>query len=58
MLAEELPELSVDDCAALAIRMVEPSLEIVTAASIKLAGLSFHDRVCMLLAKERTSGRA
>lgn len=52
MLAEELPELSVDDCAALAIRIVEPSLEIVTAASIKLAGLSFHDRVCMLLAKE------
>ena len=51
MLKEELPELAADDCVALAIRIIEPSLEILAAASARIAGLSFHDRVCMLLAR-------
>ena len=53
MHSEEVPTLSVDDCAALAIRIVEPSLEILATAAKKIPGLSFHDRVCMFLARER-----
>lgn len=52
MLAEELPALSADDCDALSIHVVEPPLKVLTTAAMKIAGLSFHDRVCMFLARE------
>jgi hypothetical protein len=51
MLAEELPALSTDDCDALSIQVIEPPLAILTTAATKIAGLSFHDRVCMFLAR-------
>lgn len=53
MLSEEIPALSADDCTALAIRVVEPSIELLATAAAKIPGLSFHDRVCMFLARER-----
>lgn len=52
MLREEVPELTVDECSSLSIQVLDPSLEILSAAATKIAGLSFHDRVCMLLAEE------
>ncbi len=53
MLIDEVPELTVDDCTSLSIQVVDPSLEILAAAGTRIAGLSFHDRVCMLLAHEQ-----
>jgi hypothetical protein len=53
MLREEVPELTVDECTSLSIQVVDPSLAILTAAATKITGLSFHDRVCMLLAQQQ-----
>jgi predicted nucleic acid-binding protein len=54
MLTEEIPELSVDDCEELGVRVVEPELEILRSATERMPGLSFHDRVCLLLAERNT----
>lgn len=51
MLREELPDLTADDCAALGIRVIDPALELLREAVARIAGLSFHDRVCLLLAE-------
>jgi hypothetical protein len=51
MLTEEVPDLTSDDCDALGIRVVDPDLALLRDAVTKIAGLSFHDRVCLLLAE-------
>jgi hypothetical protein len=54
MLAEELPGLTADDCRDLEIVVVEPELDVLVAAAVRRPGLSFHDHLCLLLAKTRT----
>lgn len=53
LLRDEVEDISESDCAELGMVAVEPSLEIVTDAATRRGGLSFHDRVCLLLAQER-----
>jgi len=53
LLREEVQQITETDCAGLGIVAVEPSLEIVIDATSRRGGLSFHDRVCLLLAQER-----
>ena len=54
MLREEVPDSSADECDGLGIRVVEPELALLRSAAEKIAGLSFHDRVCMLLAEQHS----
>jgi predicted nucleic acid-binding protein len=53
LLRDEVPDISEGDCAELGIVAIEPSLEIVTDAVTRRGGLSFHDRVCLLMAQEQ-----
>jgi hypothetical protein len=48
---DEAP-LDPEDCADFGIVPVEPSLEIAVAAARRRSGLTFHDHLCLLLARE------
>lgn len=54
MLREEVPDSSPDECDSYSIRVVEPDLDLLRLATQKIDGLSFHDRVCMLLAAQHS----
>jgi len=51
--AEEVDGLDGGRCARLGLRVVEPDLEQVVAAAGKRGPFSFHDVICLLVAKER-----
>jgi rRNA-processing protein FCF1 len=53
LLREEIDQLTESDCTDLGIVAVEPSLAVAAEAAERRAGLSFHDRVCLLLAREK-----
>jgi len=53
VLEEEVESLQREDWTALGIVAVEPSLPLAAAAAVRRPGLSFHDMLCLLLAKER-----
>lgn len=52
ILVEEVEPFNDVDWTELEIVSVEPSLEVVTRAAQRRAGLSFHDHLCLLLARE------
>ena len=54
MLADEVPALTAEDCRDLGIAVVEPDLDLLLRAAVRRPGLSFHDHLCLLLAKART----
>jgi len=49
----EINEFDENDCTELGITLVEPDLEHLMRASEKKGRLSFQDKLCLLLAKER-----
>jgi len=53
ILEEELTHQGDRDWAALGIHAVEPSLDVLARAARPTVGLSFQDKLCLLLAKER-----
>lgn len=53
ILEEEIAQLGADEWAGLGIAPIEPSLELLEAAVTRRAGLSFHDHLCLLLAREQ-----
>jgi predicted nucleic acid-binding protein len=52
LLREEVQDIAESDCAELGIVAVEPSLEMIVDATSRRGGLSFHDRICLLLAQD------
>lgn len=52
ILVEEVEQFNDLDWTELEIAGVEPSLEVVTQAARRRAGLSFHDHLCLLLARD------
>src|SRR6266702_2300108 len=52
ILHDEVDELEMEDCAELGIVLVEPELAMAASAAQRRAGLSFHDHLCLLLARE------
>jgi predicted nucleic acid-binding protein len=52
ILVEEVEQFNDLDWTELEIVGVEPSLEVVTRAAQRRAGLSFHDHLCLLLARD------
>jgi predicted nucleic acid-binding protein len=52
VLREDVKQIAEQDCAELGIVPVEPSLDIVVRAAVRRSGLSFHDHMCLLLARE------
>lgn len=52
ILEEEIEQLGSEDWVGLGIVPVEPSLELLEAAAARRAGLSFHDHLCLLVARE------
>jgi rRNA-processing protein FCF1 len=53
ILEEEIEQLGAGEWAGLGIVPVEPSLELIEAAVERRAGLSFHDHLCLLVAREQ-----
>jgi len=52
VLREEVDQIDEAECADLGIVPIEPSLETAMAAATRRAGLSFHDHLCVLLARD------
>jgi predicted nucleic acid-binding protein len=52
LLEEEVEKLHHQDWTALGVVAVEPSLAMAAAAAVRRPGLSFHDVLCLLVAKE------
>lgn len=52
ILVEEIEQFNDIDWTELGIVGIEPSLEIATRAAQRRAGLSFHDHLCLLLARD------
>ena len=52
VLREEVEQIDASDYAELGIVPVEPSLETASDAAIRRSGLSFHDHLCLLLARD------
>jgi hypothetical protein len=50
----EVKQVDRSEAAAAGLIIVEPSLEMMTAAASRRKSLSFQDHLCLLLAKERT----
>ena len=51
-LLEEVKMLDNTECARLGLRVFEPELELLDAAGRHRSGLSFEDRICLLVAKQ------
>lgn len=52
VLHEEVEQLDETECRSLRVELVEPSLELAAAAAARRGALSFHDNLCLLLARE------
>jgi predicted nucleic acid-binding protein len=52
VLREEVDPAATEDWLSLGVVSVEPATELVARAGVRRPGLSFHDRICLLLAKE------
>lgn len=52
LLVEEVEQLADANWEDLGIVAVEPPLEMASLATTRRAGLSFHDHICLLLARE------
>ena len=54
--AQEVDGLDPDGCARLGLQIIEPNLDQIMEATDAGGPLSFYDRLCLLVAKERTWG--
>jgi hypothetical protein len=52
VLREEVDQIDEAECADLGIVAVEPPLQTAADAAVRRAGLSFHDHLCLLLARD------
>lgn len=52
VLHEEVDQIDAAECADLGIVPVDPPLGMAADAAVRRAGLSFHDHLCLLLARE------
>lgn len=50
---EEVTQICESDCVELGITLIEPNVEQLITASMELGPLSFQDKICLTLAKEK-----